>query len=79
MCTIKLFNNFTFPVQKFLIGSLFADPSILDDNDVIALRKVGDAVGDEQPCFAGQFAVRTDDLLEDVLANVRVDSGQWVV
>ena len=74
-----IFFVFTFHVQKFLIGSLFADPSVLDDNDMIALGEVGDAVGDEQPCFARQFAVGPDHLLEDVLAHVRVHRRQWVV
>jgi hypothetical protein len=36
-------------------------------------------VGDEQPCFARQFAVGPDHLLEDVLAHVRVHRRQWVV
>ena len=36
-------------------------------------------MGDEDPCLAGERARRTDHLLEDVLAHVRVHRGEGVV
>ena len=61
------------------ISSTFSDPPVLDDDDVVALGQVGDAMGDEQPGFAAQLAVGADDLVEDVLAHVGVDGREWVI
>lgn len=36
----------TFPFQQLFVWSLLADPAILQDDDVVAERQVGDAVGD---------------------------------
>ena len=69
----------TFTIQQLLVGPLFTDPSVLDDDDLIASGQVGDAVGDEQPGFAPQLTVGADDLVEDVLAHVGVDGREWVV
>jgi hypothetical protein len=55
---------------------LLADPPVLDDDDVVALGQVGDAVGDEQTGFATQLPVRPYHLgqcyetLTDEISNV---------
>lgn len=66
-------------LQQLLVRPALRYLSVFEDDNVIDFRQVRDAVRDEQPRLLLQQAVRSNHVLEDVFAHVRVHRAQRIV
>ena len=66
-------------LQKFIIGALLADPPLLQDDDVVSPGQVGQPVGHQDSCLVLQKSPGPDDLLEDMFADMRINSAKMKV
>ena len=70
------FAALSFVGQEFLVGSMLGDFSVDDDQNLVHVAQMGQAVSDKNPGLVLQKSLGSDDLFEDVLANMGVDSRE---
>ena len=70
------FAALSFVGQEFLVGSMLGDFSVNDDQNLVHVAQMGQAVSDKNSGLVLQESLGPDDLFEDVLANMGVDSRE---
>jgi hypothetical protein len=66
-------------LEQLSVSADLTDYTVLEDNNLVHLGQEGDPVGHQDPGLSSQRAARPQHVVKNVLAHMRVHSGQRVV